>query len=257
MMPDSALPPPAGSTLNDLRRHWLVWLAPEFHGMVSDQVTNPMLRQFATDFLAAGGPLVIPSQANGNAGHSLTSTSIAVGMPLPPSQGKHRLAFTVPPQSIVRAAPPMRLADAIPGLAKQWRAPLRQLQDDARAIGLEFRVFGSVAWESLTGRGYLTSESDIDLLWRPSDYSQIVDGIALLTAWEARTGPGVLRVDGELTFGDDLAVAWREWRAVQQPRAARRVLVKTLQGPRVCLPSELLAGMPRSGTATAGAMACA
>ena len=190
--------------MNDLRRHWLVWLAPEFRSMVSEQVANPMLRQVVGDFLAADWPLVIPSQACGSAGHSLRSTSIAVGMPLPPSQGKHRLAFKVPPESIVRAAPPLKLADAILGLTKQWRAPLQQLLDEADAIGLEFHVFGSVAWESLTGRGYLTSESDIDLLWRPADCAQIGAAIALLTTWETKTG---LKVDGEIVLNDDIGVS--------------------------------------------------
>ena len=254
MMADGSPPGTAGSPVNDLRRHWLVWLAPEFRSMVSEQVANPLLRQVVGDFLAADWPLVIPSQACGSAGDSLRSTSIAVGMPLPPSQGKHRLAFKVPPESIVRAAPPLKLADAILGLTKQWRAPLQQLLDEADAIGLEFHVFGSVAWESLTGRGYLTSESDIDLLWRPSDCAQIGAAIALLTTWETKTG---LKVDGEIVLNDDIGVSWREWRAVHQLGSATHILVKTLQGPRLCLPSELLSGMPRRRPIYSGAMVCA
>ena len=243
------------SDLRDLHRHWLVWVAPDHHAAISSQVGSPGLRVPVRDFLAAGWPLVVRRQTGIDGEHVARGSSIAVGMPLPPSQGKLRLAFSVLPEWIIRTAPPLELAEAIPHLPLAWRAPLQQLIRGAEAIDIGFRVYGSAAWEALTGCRYLTPQSDIDLLWQPSHPTQIAAGIALLQAWEAQTG---FTADGEICFGGDEAVAWREWSARQHMHdAGDRVLVKTLRGPRLAPRSELIAFITRNCRARNETVECA
>ena len=89
-------------------------------------------------------------------------------------------------------------------------------------FGIELRVFGSLAWQALSGLPYLTSQSDIDLLWHPKSRRQLQQGIELLACWEQTSG---LRADGEVLFGGTSAVSWREWSALQTGDE-RRVMVK-------------------------------
>jgi phosphoribosyl-dephospho-CoA transferase len=244
---DSAL-----AELRDVRRHDLVWVAPEDHAAICAQVADLAVRCVARDFLAAGWPLVIRRQPDVD---RQQPQSLAVGMPLPPSRGKLRLALAVPPQSIIRIEPPPRLAEIIPRLPQAWRLLLQPLLRSAEAIEIEFRAFGSAAWEALTGCRYLTPQSDIDLLWQPSHPTQIAAGIALLEAWEAQTG---FSADGEICFGGDEAVAWREWSARQHGHdVGDRVLVKTLCGPRLAPRSELIALITRHSRASNGIVECA
>jgi phosphoribosyl-dephospho-CoA transferase len=186
--------------------------------------------------------LVICQQSRLDTGTQFSTTRIAAGLPLPPSLGKRRLAFMIQPDTIARSAHPLALTDIIPHLPVEWRRPLLQLSRGGEAIGLEFRVYGSAAWEALTGLSYLTPESDIDLLWRPTGTAQLADGIALLANWEAATGR---HVDGEILFRDDDAVAWREWAEAERKHASPRFLVKSLAGPRLCTRAELQARLSR------------
>ena len=135
-------------------------------------------------------------------------------------------------------APPLALADVVPGLPPGIGPPLRRLLRSARTLDADLRVYGSAAWQALTGHAWLTPASDVDFLWRARDSAQIAGIIALLEAWEGESG---IRADGEILFGDDDAVAWREWKKAMQQSPVQRVIVKSLRSPRLCAPSELLA----------------
>ncbi len=236
-----------------MRRHALVWVARDHHHALIEAVSDPVPREIVAQFLAAGSPLVVRCQPVPDGSSPPKLATLAMGLPLPPAQGKQRLAFSVPAQAIVHSSQPLRLAEVIPQVRTTWRSPLTSLLRQACASGIEFRVFGSASWEALTGHPYLTSNSDIDLLWRPADTAQIAEGIALLHAWENDCG---LKADGEIVFGDDAAVAWREWGRVAESRdSAKRVLVKTLYGPRMSSPSELAARLPRNGAVRRAAAA--
>jgi phosphoribosyl-dephospho-CoA transferase len=114
------------------------------------------------------------------------------------------------------------LADALTHAPARWRPALAQLDAAAKEIDIELRVFGSLAWQALSGLPYLTPQSDIDLLWHPQSNGQLQQGIDLLARWEQSSG---LRADGEVLFGEGSAVSWREW-AQLESGSDRRVLVK-------------------------------
>jgi len=239
--------PIAGPEPAWLRRHRLLWVAPAHHDAVGAEIPDASLRKTVANWLAADRPLVVRQQTDAHARDG-QRTRVAVGMPLPRAQGKQRAAFAVAPEWIAHTAPPPFLRDALSRLPESWSAPLLRLVQRADAIDLVLRVFGSVAWESLTGSSYLTPESDVDLLWQPSTRNQLAAAIATLAAWETESG---LRADGEILFGDDDAVSWREWMHGDQDKkiASTRVLVKALSGPRLEARAELLASLPTCDTA--------
>lgn len=164
------------------------------------------------------------------------SDTIALGLALPPAQGRHRIALSVASHDIVRYTAPLLLADTLTRAPAAWQPALAGLDAAAMEIGIELRVFGSLAWQALSGVQYLTPQSDIDLLWHPRSHAQLQQGIALLVRWEKTSG---LRADGEVLFGINSAVSWREWAAVKSGDD-QRVLVKRPSSAELVEACELL-----------------
>jgi phosphoribosyl-dephospho-CoA transferase len=213
-------------------RHTLVWIRPECRALAAAQVTDDAMHTQVTAWLAADRPLVVARQPCGEA----LSDTISVGLALPPAQGKRRIALSVAAHDIVRYTPPLRLSDAIAHAPAKWQPALAELNAAATNIYIELRVFGSLAWQALSGLSYLTPQSDIDLLWHPLSNMQLQQGIALLARWEQASG---LRADGEVLFGGSSAVSWREW-ATLRSGADQRVLVKRVSSAGLVDARELL-----------------
>jgi phosphoribosyl-dephospho-CoA transferase len=183
-------------------------------------------------WLAADRPLVVARQPCGE----VLSETIAVGLALPPALGKRRIALSVAAHDIARHTPPLRLTDAIDHAPAEWQPALAELDAAAMHIELELRVFGSLAWQALSGLHYLTPQSDIDLLWHPLSHTQLQQGIAMLACWEQSSG---LRADGEVWFGGNSAVSWREWSTLKSG-SDQRVLVKRATSAELVEARELL-----------------
>ena len=245
-------------------RHTLVWMRPESRVKVAAQITDDAMHAHVDAWLVADRPLVVARQPvteknfsdvgasharepNFNRGHgpllqdrfSVGNESgeiISAGLALPPAQGKRRIAFSVSVYDIARCTPPLLLADALAHAPVEWQPALAELDASATTIELELRVFGSLAWQALSGLPYLTPRSDIDLLWHPHSHAQLQQGIALLARWEHDSG---LRADGEVLFGENSAVSWREW-ATLKPDDIQRVLVKRESSAQLIETRELL-----------------
>lgn len=215
-----------------LSRHTLVWIRPECRASVAAQVTDDAMHMQVADWLAADRPLVVARQPCGE----VLSDTISVGLALPPVQGKRRIALVVAAHDIVRHTPPLLLADALAHAPAAWQPALAELDAAATYIDLELRVFGSLAWQALSGLHYLTPQSDIDLLWHPLSNAQLQQGIALLARWEQSSG---LRADGEVLFGASNAVSWREWSTLKSGDD-QRVLVKRASSAELVDARELL-----------------
>lgn len=209
-----------------------MWIRPECRAAVAAQVTDGEMHAQVAAWLAADRPLVVARQPCGE----VLSDTIATGLALPPAQGKRRIALSVAANDIVRYTPPLRLADAIAHASDAWQLALAELDAAAIHIDLELRVFGSLAWQALSGIQYLTPQSDIDLLWQPLSNTQLQQGIALLARWEQSSG---LRADGEVLFGGSSAVSWREW-ATLKSGSDQRVLVKRASSAELVAARELL-----------------
>lgn len=209
-----------------------MWIRTECRASVAAQVTDDAMHAQVAAWLAADRPLVVARQPCGET----QSDTIAVGLALPPAQGKRRIALIVEVQDIARYTPPLLLADAIAHAPAEWLPALAELDATATDIDIELRVFGSLAWQALSGLPYLTPQSDIDLLWHPLSHTQLQQGIAMLTRWEQASG---LRADGEVLFGGSSAVSWREW-ATLKSGDEQRVLVKRASSAELVAARELL-----------------
>jgi len=87
---------------------------------------------------------------------------------------------------------------------------------------VELQVFGSLAWQSLTGLQYLSETSDIDVLLR----IHLAADIDLLSSEISRIdNASPSRIDGEFVRPDGLGVNWREF--LSDPMD---VLVKSMEG---------------------------
>jgi phosphoribosyl-dephospho-CoA transferase len=201
---------------HDLRRHDLVFMSP-----VAWRTLLQTRDDLAEEPLVAGWvdrcwPLVARRPMPGE------KLGVALGLPLPPFAGKRRLSVLIQPDDIVSTAPPPPLNAAIGAAPACWRPALDELASLAFRHGIEARVFGSLAWQSLTGLQYLTDSSDLDVLLplpRDNDPIELTAGLAAIEA----TAP--MRLDGELVRDDGAGVNWRELHD-----GAREILIKTASG---------------------------
>jgi phosphoribosyl-dephospho-CoA transferase len=150
------------------------------------------------------------------------TSGVALGLPLPPFAGKRRFAVLVRPEDVISTAPPPPLRVAIGSAPPNWRPVLEAVARLASRHGVEARIFGSLAWQSLTGLQYLTGRSDLDLLLPMPRHG---DPIALTAGLAAIEATAPMRLDGELLRDDGAAVNWRELHD-----GAREILVKTTDG---------------------------
>ena len=140
-------------------RHDLIWLD-------SDRWRDALLAPLPDEWMGAlgewfkrGRPAVVRRQ------ESSTANAISLGVALPPSRGKTKIPLLVERRVVTRASAPLLLATALVSAPPAWQAALQSLVDAARERGIEFRVYGSLAWQHLSGEPYLTATSDVDLLW--------------------------------------------------------------------------------------------
>jgi phosphoribosyl-dephospho-CoA transferase len=160
----------------------------------------PMIRRRAT-----------PSEASG----------VALGLPLPPFAGKKRLSFVLQFDEVVSATRPPALNDVRAAAPPSWRPTLDRLNELAFHHAVEIRVFGSLAWQALTGLGYVTGHSDLDVLLDVRRHTNLDRLVAHIAAIEA--GAPML-LDGELMREDGAAVNWREFHG-----GSEQVLVKSME----------------------------
>ena len=200
------------------------------------QITDVELHAQVDAWLAADRPLVVARQPCGAVVPDCTEAgTIAAGLALPPTQGKRRIPLAVAADDIARYTSPLLLADTLTHAPAEWRPALSQLDAAEKGLDIELRVFGSLAWQALSGLPYLTPQSDIDLLWHPQSNAQLQQGIDLLARWEQSSG---LRADGEVLFGEVSAVSWREWGKLESG-SDRRVLVKRIDSAELVDAGEL------------------
>jgi len=220
-----------------LPRHTLVWPAPSARDALLAQAVDEDARGALARWLDAAWPLVVRRP---DVTASPSPARVDLGVPLPPGQGRRRLAFALPRHHVARAAPPPTLRWVSAALPTCWKNPLDALDREARALGATLRVFGSAAWHALTGLDYLRPGSDVDVVFRPDSRAQLEAMLGAFAAWELRSGR---RIDAEIVFAGERAVAWREWCGTSDG-ADDRVLVKSPAGAALVTRADLLAPLP-------------
>mgnify|MGYP003575083730 CR=1 FL=1 len=207
------------SAVAPLHRHQLVRLtAAGWQGIV-DGAWDADARACLGLWAARGLPLVVTRQP------APPCATVSLGLPAPSPWRGRRLALGVAPDALAAC-------DEFPSLddtrldphaaAAAWA----RLRDALRPLPVTPRVYGSHGWQALTGLPHAHDRSDIDL-WVAVDDAPQADAVAAALDDAGRL-PGP-RLDGELVFPGDRAVAWREWLAWRAGRT-RAILCRTLTG---------------------------
>ncbi|MEE7494415.1 malonate decarboxylase holo-[acyl-carrier-protein] synthase [Methylobacterium oryzae] len=185
---------------------WAAWRADR-----PDLATVPHLAGWA----ASGRPLIVRRRVPGE-----TGDAVPLGLPLPPADGKRRIGLALP-ASALSPAPAVSLSEAAAHAPEPWGSTVDALTALGRRHGLVPRPFGSLLWQAVTDLTYLSTTSDLDLLWpgRPPVPSGLLDGIAAV-ADKAPMG-----IDGEILLPDGAGLHWRELRDAPEDGA---VLAKSL-----------------------------
>ncbi|MBJ7517263.1 MAG: malonate decarboxylase holo-[acyl-carrier-protein] synthase [Stenotrophomonas sp.] len=182
-----------------MHRHDLVWIDPQAAWTTLSPQAEPRLRAWVQARL----PLVVARRDP-----DVDGAQLRLGVPLPLDEGRQRLSLRIECDAVIRHAPPPRLSEVIDALSSPWRPALQALQQRCSAQDRFPRVFGSHAWQAITGLDYLHAGSDLDLLFRVDGHDHARGVCRLLQDWEALHG---LRADGELIFDAAQAVNWREY----------------------------------------------
>ena len=191
----------------ELRRHTLVWVDASARWAALGDTPVESLRAW----LEADRPAVA-ARLQGDE----PTGFLRLGIALP---GKRRLALAAPRTAIKQVRDALVLREIVDWCPVSWQGDIRGLLAIASQIALEPRVYGSFAWQALTGDIYVGPTSDIDLLWRPRSAPQFHALTAALFCWERSTGR---RADGEVVLSSGDAVCWRELSS-----ESMRVLVKS------------------------------
>ena len=216
-----------------MRRHDLVWLHPSATYTTPCAEPGSAAWQALADWLAAGRPLVAARQ-------TAPAGQVLLGLGLPLAQGRQRLSILVEASQIAEVRPPLAVRQCLAGLPAAQASALSVLAGRIEAGGGRLGVYGSLAWETLSGEAYRHAASDIDLICDVADLAQYEIAVdALRRAVAAFPG----RLDGELRLPDGLAVAWQEILALGG-RSARTVLVKGEQAVALLPLTDWLADLP-------------
>lgn len=198
-----------------MRRHDLVYLHPAADFATPCAAAGDPHWQAARDWIAAGRPLVAARQPAGGG-------RLLLGLGLPLAMQRKRLSIDVAPSAVAEVRPPIALAQCLPSLPLAQAEILSRLDAGAAACGIRLGVFGSLAWERVSGETYRHAESDIDLI---GDVATLDQFDALLALLQQAAAELPCRLDGELRFPGGDAVAWQEI-AMQRRQPSAQVLVK-------------------------------
>jgi len=198
-----------------MRRHDLVYLHPEATFATPCAEMGDPFWLAAHDWIARGRPLVAARQ-------TADAERILLGLSLPLTQQRKRLSINVDHSALAGIRSPLSIEHCCPRLPVAEAEVLRRLAGKAIACSARLGVFGSLAWEALSGEVYRHAESDIDLI---CDVETLAQFDAMLSALGQAAGQLSCRLDGEIRFPDGNAVAWREV-AAQREHPAAAVLVK-------------------------------
>jgi phosphoribosyl-dephospho-CoA transferase len=156
---------------------------------------------------------------------NLSLQTIAIGLTLPLDRQKQTLALTTKFSYIDSFTEALDLRKAV--VPKQWKDGINALIKDAQMHALDIKVYGSLAWQTLTQWDYLHPLSDIDCLIKIENQKQLLNALHLLQYHSLS-----LPLDGELIFYKEQAVSWKELINKSTPQSPT-LLVKTSDGVRL------------------------
>ncbi|HUX91785.1 MAG TPA: malonate decarboxylase holo-[acyl-carrier-protein] synthase [Gallionellaceae bacterium] len=210
--------------MEGFRRHDLVWLDPDTDVktlLVSDEHAD-----MARNWIQQSWPLVVarqPDEAARQAG------LLQLGITLPSSPARTRVALRVSQATIISYSRPLLLKDAIAYAPPAWREHLSAVSEICAAHAVEARVYGSLSTQAFTGKNYLDAASDVDVLFECSKKTTLQKLLDELQALEMEP----LKIDGEILTLSGWAVAWRELATALQKNTSVILLAKSYSEARL------------------------
>lgn len=210
--------------MTPLHRHQVAWPSAAGWQRLLIRDWEAPARACLQHWAAHGLPLVVTRQPEPEPGTE-AAAEVALGLCAPNRWQRRRLALRLPLADLLYLDEFPLLTRVAAQLPRADRAPARRLAGALQDCGCTARVYGSHGWQCLTGMDHLHLGSDLDVWLGVADAAQAdaaADALAVFS--------GTARLDGELVFPGDTAVAWREWQAWRDGRT-RALLVKRLHGP--------------------------
>ena len=178
--------------------------------------TSDKAEFYVKQWIAEGRAFVYPRQ-------NLRANLMQLGLAFVDGGIKHRAFIQVRHQDVLCGDSPHKLEDILDMFAKTEAEVLRRLVETLNSAGLPIYVFGSVAWEMISGRPYRTAKSDLDLL---CDVETLQDLRIVTEAFTSADLNLPFNIDGELRFTNDNCANWREVSAALSHHDEMEVLVK-------------------------------
>lgn len=204
-----------------MRRHDLLRVEPSAWRVMLDSRPDLAALELLPEWAVRGWPVIVRRWIEGEDEGGTPSA-----LPLPPSLGKRRIAFSLNAACGVTRLPKLALSDAAPIAPAAWRATIDGLIAIGLALTVTPSVFGALLWQYSTGLRYLSPHSDLDLLWR---VDEAATASALTEALSRLEAAGPVRLDGELELPGGGSVNWREW-AQSARNDGDLLLVKSMAG---------------------------
>lgn len=195
---------PAPRAEPPLRRHQLVRLYPAAWESLLRARADLAGESLLYDWATRSWPLIARRRG------PLDGDGVVLGLPLPPSAGKRRIAVEVRTGDVASVDPLPSVSEVLGTAPAVWQRCLQELMDLSRTYGVRDGVFGSLCWQLITGLTYLGPHSDIDIAWTLPRADQLEGFLDALADIDARAP---VRLDGELVRADGAGANWRELRA--------------------------------------------
>lgn len=183
------------------QRHDLVWLDPD--GDLDSYAVNPAHASQVREWITGNNPLVVARQLEFP---TPGKPALWLGFTMAPPLTRQRVSLQVPLGVVTRHTGPLELSETL-SHAPKWREMLHKLVKMCDDVGVQASVYGALAWQSLTGRSYLTDSSDVDLLFYCNEIGAARRLCDALSAFK-EAGP---RLDGEIITNSGWGTAWREF----------------------------------------------
>lgn len=199
-----------------MRRHDLLILKPDAVMPSVACCTTDRAAHYVKQWIAECRSFVCPRQ-------NPRSNTLQLGLAFVDNGIKHRAFVQARYQDVLQADTPHELIECLDLFGEQEANVLRQLATKLNAAGFTLYVFGSVAWEKISGKPYRTEKSDLDLL---CDVATIQDVRFVTASLAAADRELPFSIDGELRFPKDECVNWREVVAALEHHDELEVLIK-------------------------------
>jgi triphosphoribosyl-dephospho-CoA synthase len=206
-----------------INRHWLVWLKPNSVYSHKHEMSDLIKEWIKKDY-----PFVCARF------DSVKLNTLNLGF-CPKQNGTDkplRVSLKTGFENIASCRPPLLLSEVIEALAEKNFVSLKVLLTNLHSADLsESRVFGSFAWQSITGKQYVNNNSDLDLILNINSIEDACLANDIISEWENRFDK---KIDCELKFPNGNCSSIKEFFST-----SKQILVKNKDNVEIIFKKEI------------------